>query len=126
MNATTAYSTDVTFDEANRTVKNTLPAIEVASWVNGSVSLSTIRPYSEIKYHNVNWIKETVDLNKNVAKTFYDNAGRKRLVENAHGQEITYVYDKAGNILSQTVENDDTSMSQNQVTSYKYDKRNYF
>ena len=119
------YSTDVLFDRANRTVRNTLPPIPVAErTVAGTIVVNEDdRPYSTIHYKKNNWIEKTIDLNGNQSQTFYDNAGRKTQVRNAIAQDIDYTYDKAGNILTQTVENNLASGG-NQVTTYAYDKRN--
>ena len=118
------YSTDVSFDRANRAVKNTLPAIPVASRsIVGTIAVQEKRPFSTINYLKNNWIDKTVDLNGNQTTTEYDAAGRKVKVVNAIGQDIDYTYDKAGNILTQKVQNNNASGG-DQTTSYKYDKRN--
>ena len=118
------YFTKATFDRANRMVKNTLP--EIAYYRRTPLGLSqeiTGQPFSEVEYLKNNWVKRTIDLNGNVTETDYDNAGRKEKVTNAINQETTFIYDKAGNILQQTVQNNMASGG-NQVTSYTYDERN--
>ncbi|MCM8541265.1 MAG: hypothetical protein NE328_13405 [Lentisphaeraceae bacterium] len=118
------YYTQVTFDLANRMIKNTLPIIPIASRDEfGVVSEENIQPFSEVFYQKNNWVDSTIDLNGNETSTIYDNAGRKLTVTNAIGQNISYTYDKSSNVLVQTVENHDSSGG-NQLTTYTYDKRN--
>ena len=118
------YYTEVTFDRANRMVKNTLPEIPVASRDElGGVNDENIQPFSRVVYLKNNWVDKTIDLNGNETSTVYDNAGRKLSVTNAIGQTISYTYDKSSNVLSQIVENNDFSGG-NQLTTYTYDKRN--
>jgi len=118
------YFTQMKFDLANRMVKNTLPQIPNYSRLAGILSgeLNT-QPFSEVKYLKNNWVEETIDLNGNVSTTDYDNVGRKLKVFSAIGQEMTYTYDKASNVLTQTVKNDAASEG-DQVTTYEYDRRN--
>jgi RHS repeat-associated protein len=118
------YSTDMSFDRANRVVKNTLPEVPVATRsVLGTVVVTQERPFSTVTYLKNNWITETLDLNGNISKIEYDAAGRKEKITNSINQNLVYTYDKAGNILTQDVDNNLASGG-NQLTSYSYDKRN--
>ena len=118
------YFTEVTFDLANRMVRNTLPEIDYFERTPAGLSnVITDRPYSEVVYQKNSWVDSTIDLNGNETSTTYDNAGRKLSVTNAIGQTITYTYDKSSNVLTQSVENDALSGG-DQVTTYQYDKRN--